>query len=155
MSTTTLITNVNVFDGMNDTLIEKVNVLVDGNMIAQVSTNNIDAASATVIDGGGRTLMPGLIDAHYHPMFAALSQAAALTALDGYINLVAAKNAEQFLLQGFTSLREASGNSFSLKRAIDEGLIAGPRIYPTGPMICQTSGHADYRPLHGRSRRSQ
>lgn len=143
---TTLITNVNAFDGMNEKPIEKANVLVDGNKIKQVSTKKIDATGATVIDGGGRTLMPGLIDAHYHPMFAAPSQAVALTALDGYLNLVAVKNAEQLLLQGFTSLREASGNSFSLKRAIDEGLFAGPRIYPTGPMICQTSGHADYRP---------
>ncbi len=65
---------------------------------------------------------------------------------DGWINLAAAKNAEKLLLQGFTSVREASGNSFSLKRAIDHGLYPGPRIYPTGPMISQTSGHADFRP---------
>jgi imidazolonepropionase-like amidohydrolase len=142
----TLFTNVKVFDGKNEKLINNANVLVEGNLIKQVSTEAISAEGATVIDGKGRTLMPGLIDAHYHPMFAAIGQADALTSLDGYINLVAAKNAEQLLLQGFTSIREGSGNSFSLKRAIDQGLYSGPRIYPTGPMICQTSGHADYRP---------
>jgi len=100
-----------------------------------------------IIDGNGRALMPGLIDAHYHPMMAALPLADLISSPDGWINLAAAKNAEQLLLQGFTTLREASGNSFSLKRAIDQGLYPGPRIYPTGPMISQTSGHADFRPF--------
>jgi len=141
----TLFTHVNVFDGEHEKLIGNANVLIEGNLIKQVSTQKIAADGATVIDGKGRTLMPGLIDAHYHPMFAAIGQAAALTSMDGYLNLVAGKNAEPLLLQGFTTIREASGNSFSLKRAIDQGLYAGPRIYPTGPMISQTSGHADYR----------
>jgi len=146
---TTLITNVNVFDGKNEKLIEKADVLVEGNKIKQVSNKKIDVADATVIDGGGRTLMPGLIDAHYHPMMAALPLADLLNSPDGWINLASAKNAEEFLLQGFTTMREGSGNSFSLKRAIDSGLYPGPRIYPTGPMISQTSGHADYRPYTG------
>ena len=141
----TLFRDVNIFDGQDEELAERMSVLVEGNLIKQVSTESIKADGAKVIDGKGRTLMPGLIDAHYHPMFATIGQMDALTSLDGYINLVAAKNAEQLLLQGFTSLREASGNSFSLKRAIDQGLYSGPRIYPTGPMISQTSGHADYR----------
>jgi len=141
-----LFTNVNIFDGEHEELIGDANVLVEGNLITHISTMTISADGATVVDGKGRTLMPGLIDAHYHPMFAAIGQMAALTSQDGYINLVAAKNAERLLLQGFTSIREASGNSFSLKRAIDQGLYSGPRIYPTGPMISQTSGHADYRP---------
>ena len=141
-----LITNVKIFDGMNEDLIMDANVLVEDNLIKQVSTSPIKSKGATIIDGGGRTLLPGLIDAHYHPMFAAIGQMDALTSLDGYLNLVAAKNAENLIMQGFTTVREASGNSFSLKLAIDMGLYAGPRIYPTGPMISQTSGHADYRP---------
>jgi len=144
-----LFTNVSVFDGEHEKLINKANVLVEGNLIKQVSTKPISADGATMIDGGGRTMIPGLIDAHYHPMFAAMGQADFLASMDGYINLVAAKNAEKLLLQGFTSVREGSGNSFSLKRAIDSGLYPGPRIYPTGPMISQTSGHADYRPYTG------
>jgi len=123
-----------------------MDVLVEGNKITKIANSIPAPAGATVIDGGGRTLMPGLIDAHYHPMMAALPLADLLSSPDGWINLAAARNAEQLLLQGFTSVREASGNSFSLKRAIDSGLYPGPRIYPTGPMISQTSGHGDYRP---------
>jgi imidazolonepropionase-like amidohydrolase len=141
-----LITNVNIFDGQNEKLAEGMSVLIKGNKIAKIAKTIQATDDVQVIDAKGKVLMPGLIDAHYHPMFAAISQQDGLTSPDGYLNLVAAKNAKQFLLQGFTSLREASGNSFSLKRAIDQGLYPGPRIYPTGPMISQTSGHADYRP---------
>jgi len=142
----TLFTNVNVFDGVNEKPITNANVLVEGNLIKQVSTAKINAPGATVIDAGGRTLMPGLIDAHYHSMLAALPLSELLSSADGWVNLAAAKNAERLLLQGFTSVRDASGNSFSLKRAIDRGVYPGPRIYPSGPMVSQTSGHADYRP---------
>ena len=145
-STTVLITNVNIFDGQNENLAIGMSVLIEGNKITKISKTISAPEGATIIDTKGKTLMPGLIDAHYHPMFAGIGQMEALTSLDGYLNLVAAKNAEQLLMQGFTTVREASGNSFSLKRAIDKGLYAGPRIYPTGPMISQTSGHADYRP---------
>ena len=142
----TLFTNVNVFDGEHEKLIGNASVLVEGNLIKQVSTESFKADGATVIDGKGRTLMPGLIDAHYHPMMAALPLADLLSSRDGWINLMAAKNAERLLQQGFTTVREAAGNSFSLKRAIDQGFYPGPRIYPSGPMISQTSGHGDYRP---------
>jgi len=142
----TLFTNVNVFDGVSEKRIVNANVLVEGNLIKKLSTAKIDAVGATVINGGGRTLMPGLIDAHYHSMMAALPLSDLLSSADGWINLAAAKNAEQLLLQGFTSIRDGAGNAFSLKRAIDRGLYPGPRIYPSGPMISQTSGHADYRP---------
>lgn len=144
--TSVLFTNANIFDGKNEKIAKGMSVLVEGNKIAKIAKSITAPDGATVIDAKGKTLMPGLIDAHAHPMFAGISQQAGLTSPDGYLNLVAAKTAEQFLMQGFTSLREASGNSFSLKRAIDQGLYTGPRIYPTGPMISQTSGHADYRP---------
>ena len=62
----TLFTNVHVFDGVSAQRIENANVLIEGNLIKTVSTSPIDAGDATVIDGGGRTLMPGLIDAHVH-----------------------------------------------------------------------------------------
>ncbi len=143
---TILFTNVNVFDGKNEKLAQNANVLVEGNKIKTISTKPIQANGATVIDGGGRTLMPGLIDAHYHPVFAAMPMAELLTSDIAYINFVAGDNAKKLLLQGFTSVREASGNSFGLKKAIDEELIAGPRIYPSGPMISQTAGHGDFRP---------
>jgi len=141
-----LFTNVNVFDGEHEKLIKNAKVLVEGNRVKQVSSKEIIANDAKLIDGGGRTLMPGLIDAHYHTMMASVSVAEMLNSPDGWLNLVAAKNAELLLLQGFTTVRDLAGNSFSLKRAIDRNLYPGPRIYPSGPMISQTSGHADFRP---------
>lgn len=144
-----LITNATIFDGQNEKLTERMSVLIEGNKIKRIAKDIQAPEGAQVIDANRRTLIPGLIDAHYHPMMAALPLADLLNSPDGWINLAAAKNAEQFLLQGFTSMREGSGNSFSLKRAIDQGLYPGPRIYPTGPMISQTSGHADYRPYTG------
>ena len=98
---------------------------------------------AQIIDGGGRTLMPGLIDAHWHAMMASLPLLQLLTADVGFITLAAAAEAERTLMRGFTSIRDLAGPSFSLKRAIDSGLNAGPRIWPSGAMISQTSGHGD------------
>jgi len=141
-----LITNARIFDGQNEKLADGMSVLVEGNKITKIARTIETPAGAMVIDANGKVLMPGLIDVHYHPMMAALPMADLLSSPDGWINLMAAKNAEALLLQGFTSVREASGNSFSLKRAIDQDIYPGPRIYPTGPMISQTSGHADFRP---------
>src|SRR5690606_33822463 len=95
---------------------------------------------AEIIDGGGRTLMPGLIDAHWHAMLAPLPMLQLMTADIGFINLAAAEEARKTLLRGFTSIRDLAGPSFGLKRAIDAGLNPGPRIWPCGAMISQTSG---------------
>jgi len=93
-------------------------------------------------------LMPGLIDAHWHTTFVAVSAGVALTADPGYLHLVAGREAERTLLRGFTSVRDAGGPSFALKRAIDEGVLTGPRIYPSGAFISQTAGHGDFRLRH-------
>jgi len=141
----TLIVNARIFDGQNEKLAAGMSILIEGNKIKTIAASIEAPADAVVIDAKGKVLMPGLTDAHYHPMMAALPMSDLMSSPDGWINLAAAKNAEALLLQGFTTVREASGNSFSLKRAIDHGLFPGPRIYPTGPMISQTSGHADFR----------
>jgi imidazolonepropionase-like amidohydrolase len=121
-------------------------VLVDGRTIKAVEPVGTPLPDGTqVIDCGGRTLMPGLIDAHWHTMMAALPIQALLTAEIGFINLAAAEQAEATLMRGFTTVRDLAGPSFSLKRAIDVGMVAGPRIWPSGAMISQTSGHGDYR----------
>ena len=138
--------NVRVFDGVRDALSGPADVLVQGNKIIKISSTPVTPDSDTkVIDGTGRTLMPGLIDAHAHIMLAALPMQVALTADLGYINLVAAKEAQATLMRGFTSIRDLGGPAFGLKRAIDQGLYPGPRIYPSGAMISQTSGHGDFR----------
>jgi imidazolonepropionase-like amidohydrolase len=89
--------------------------------------------------------MPGLIDAHVHLMFTTVPQMAALTSDIGFINVAAVKGAEDMLMRGFTSVRDAGGPVFGLKRGIDAGLARGPRIWPSGAFISQTGGHGDFR----------
>jgi imidazolonepropionase-like amidohydrolase len=145
-SSAVLFHNVRVFDGVKEEAWGPADVLVQGNKITKISTTPIHPDGDTkVIDGTGRTLMPGLIDDHYHIMLAALPMQVALTADLGYINFVAAKEAQATLMRGFTSIRDMGGPAFGLKRAIDQGLYPGPRIYPSGAMISQTSGHGDFR----------
>ncbi|MGC2786632.1 MAG: amidohydrolase family protein [Roseiarcus sp.] len=139
-------TNVRLFDGKSDTLIEGLRVVVDGKTIKVVEpTEAALDPSARVVDCGGRVLMPGLIDAHWHAMMASLPISVLLTADVGYITLVAADEARKTLMRGFTSVRDMAGPTFSLKRAIDNGLVPGPRIWPSGAMISQTGGHGDFR----------
>jgi imidazolonepropionase-like amidohydrolase len=140
-----------MFSGKGSELSGPLHVLVRGNQIEKITTQPIvtDRRGDTIIiDGAGRTLMPGLIDAHTHVVMESISMTVALMSDMGYLNLVAARGAESLLLQGFTSIRDMGGPTYSLKRAIDEGLINGPRIYPSGAMISQTGGargfsHAD------------
>ncbi len=139
-------TNVKVFDGKSGRLAEGQRVVVEGNKIRAVESAGESAPDgAEIIDGGGRTLMPGLIDAHWHSMLAPLPMLQLMTADIGFINLAAAAEAERTLMRGFTSIRDLAGPAFGLKRAIDTGLNAGPRIWPSGAMISQTSGHGDFR----------
>lgn len=142
----TLFQNVHIFDGTGSALSPSSNVLVKGKIIERISTAPIDAEPGTkVIAGGGRTLMPGLIDAHWHAMLIRLSPAQAIGGDVGYNNIVAADEATDTLMRGFTTVRDVGGPSFGLKRAIDEGIVKGPRIYPSGAMITVTSGHGDFR----------
>jgi imidazolonepropionase-like amidohydrolase len=142
----TLFNNVRIFDGKSATLTAPSNVLVTGNRIERISTSPIAPSPSTlVIAGGGRTLMPGLIDAHWHTMLVRPNPVAAMANDVGYTTLVAAAEATDTLMRGFTTIRDLGGPAFGLKKAIDEGLIAGPRIYPSGAMITVTSGHGDFR----------
>ncbi len=140
-----LVINACLFDGRKENLAEGISVLVEGNRIVKIA-KSIDAPEGeTVIDAGGRTLMPGLIDTHWHSIFATMPQAKLLQSDMGYMTLVGARANRDALMRGFTTVRDSGGNVFALKQAIDEGLIDGPRIYPSGPMLSQTSGHGDFR----------
>lgn len=142
----TLFENVRVFDGRSAALSGPSNVLVRGNVIERISTAPIAREpNANVIAGAGRTLMPGLIDAHWHSFMAGTAQPLLLSANPSYLHLLAARQAEATLMRGFTTVRDLGGPVFGLKRAIDEGAMTGPRIYPSGAMISQTSGHGDFR----------
>ncbi|MGL5113131.1 MAG: amidohydrolase family protein [Flavobacterium sp.] len=141
-----LINNVQIFDGKN----EKTSIgsiLIIGNLISKISTTPIltDVNEATqIIDGKGKFLMPGLIDAHTHVMMESLNIMELMNNDIEYITVQAVKSAERDLMQGFTTFRDLSGPSFGLQKAIDKGLMIGPRIYPSGAMISQTGGHGDF-----------
>jgi len=144
----TVIQNVRIFDGTGGQLSGPSHVLVRGNRIERIASTPIVSdrrADTVLIDGGGRTLMPGLIDMHWHTMLVRPTPATLLTADIGYLNLLAGAEATATLLRGFTTVRDLGGPAFGLKRAIDEGIIAGPRIYPSGAIITITSGHGDFR----------
>ena len=142
----TLFQNVRIFDGKSSTLSPPSNVLVHGSIIERISVEPIVVADAVrAIGGGGRVLMPGLIDAHWHAFMAATPQPVLMSAEPSYLHHRAAREAEATLLRGFTTIRDLGGPVFGLKRAIDEGFIVGPRIYPSGAFISQTSGHGDFR----------
>jgi imidazolonepropionase-like amidohydrolase len=137
-----------LFDGKSKALREGVRLLVEGNRIKRITTGDVTPPEgARMIDCGGRVMMPGLIDAHWHTIFAALPLNALLSADIGYIFLAASAQAERTLMRGFTTVRDLGGPSFALKQAIDEGLVTGPRIFPSGAMITTTGGHGDMRPL--------
>ena len=140
-----LFTDVNVFDGTSESLRRGMNVLVEGNLIKTVSSGAIPAPGATVIDGGGRTLMPGLIDNHVHLMLNGT----------GLLDMEANRNWEDlaiggvamarlYLMEGFTTVRDMGGANGGLTRAINAGFIVGPRIYPSGAFIGGRGGHADF-----------
>ena len=141
---TTLFSNVKVFDGVSDQL-RDVDVLVAGNKIQRIASDIPSTDASTVVDGGGRTLMPGLIDSHVH--------------LNGYkngniitwqnttweeIGARAAAMAGEMLAMGFTTVRDMCGAHEGLKVVVDEGLLPGPRIYLAGACLSQTSGHGDW-----------
>ena len=143
-----LFRDVRVFDGRRAQLSGPVDVLVRGQTIERVAPTPMagtDGTALTVIAGNGRTLMPGLIDNHWHTLMAAVPLPLLIEGDVGYLNLLAAGQAQATLMRGFTSVRDLGGPSFALKRAIDEGLVVGPRIYPSGAMITITGGHGDFR----------
>ena len=141
----TLFQNVRIYDGKSSTLSVATNVLVKGNHIERISAQPITADGATVIAGNGRTLMPGLIDAHWHTMMVRPNPLQAIAADIGYSNLLASAEATATLMRGFTTVRDLGGPAFGLKQAIDDGLVIGPRIYPSGAIISITGGHGDFR----------
>ena len=144
----TLFTNVNIFNGTDNRLYEDHFVLVEGNLIKSISDSAITpGANTTVIDGGGRTLMPGLIESHVHLNLQHM--------IGGYgtledrdwqeIGAMAAFTAHSLLMDGFTTVRDVGALQAGIRRAIDRGDAIGPRIYSAGAVISQTSGHGDWR----------
>lgn len=143
-ATQLLITNVSVWDGKAEAAVS-ADVLVEGTKIIQIG-NEISADSATVIDGHGGTLIPGLIDTHQHIMLARGGPTDFRNKYDPYLNAYQAQEAAEGLLsRGFTTIRDLMGPSVGLMRAIDQGLVDGPRIFSSQAAVGATSGHSDFR----------
>ena len=140
-----LFTNVNVFDGLKNGLTKNQNVLIEGELIKAIGPSVNTSSEALVIDGKGRTLMPGLIDGHAHVMinqnFGTVETNLDLTDISYNATIVM----KRFLMDGFTTVRDMGGPAFGLARAIDQGRVVGSRLYPSGAFISQTSGHGDFR----------
>src|SRR5215467_13701687 len=139
-----LLTNANLLlDGFAE-LQPAFNVLVKGDCIRSVSPDPIDCRDATVIDVGGRTLMPGLIDAHAHITGLSLSPKNVSYPASN-IALAAVDYLQHSLMDGFTTIREAGGADYSIARLLAQGEIVGPRLFYSGRALTQTGGGADFR----------
>ena len=142
------IANVNVFDSLEGRVGGPFDVTVGDGMIASVRRSGPGAPgdrAGIQIDGAGKTLMPGLIDAHWHAAFTTIPAEVASLGEIGYVFAQAVVSAGDTLMRGFTTVRDLGGPSFGIKQAIDSGSIPGPRIYPSGAFISQTGGHGDFR----------
>jgi imidazolonepropionase-like amidohydrolase len=144
----TLLTNLRFFNGRDLEMQEGRDILVDGGRIAAILPAGTGPEDADVIDCGERSVTPGLIDCHWHATLVSVSQIAALTQDIALIHLISGQEAGATLMRGFTSVRDTGGPAFGLKMAIDRGVVSGPRIFPSGAMISQTSGHGDFRLLN-------
>ena len=142
-----LIRDAAVLDAEAGELIEKQAVLVDGDRIVEVgSTAKVSGGDATVLDAGGMTLMPGLIDAHVHVTAATANLAELHEWAPTYLTARAAGILSGMLDRGFTTVRDVAGADFGLSAAVAEGLLPGPRLVFGGRALSQTGGHGDPRP---------
>jgi len=149
----TLVKNVSIFDGKNEKLITGKDLVLNGNLISKfIPTGGDEAAYGTVIDGKGKFLMPGLIDAHTHLALNCPPPLIENMRTLDYIGGLTMLEAERYLMRGFTAVRDVAGPTFSTKSLIDDGLGIGPRIYSSGMGIAQTAGHGDMRNWNSKSR---
>jgi imidazolonepropionase-like amidohydrolase len=119
--------------------------LVEGKLIKKIGKSIKAPKGAAVIDAQGKTLMPGLIDAHWHTYYSNAPQSVLVAGDMSEVAIIGFLGAEQTLMRGFTSCRDVGGNPFAVKKMTDTGNHPGPRLFISGPPISQTSGHFDFR----------
>jgi imidazolonepropionase-like amidohydrolase len=147
MSATLLFRNARVFDGTSADCAEGMQVLVADGLIREVSERPIVADGARVIDVAGRTLMPGLIDAHMHAYASDVAVARIEAQGPAYRTAHAVRMLGHALDCGFTTVRDIGGGDHSLSRAIADRLIRAPRYFYSGKALSMTGGHGDFRPV--------
>jgi imidazolonepropionase-like amidohydrolase len=142
-----LLRGARVFDGASEDCEEGMQLLIEGGVIREISRTPISARDALTLDLGGRTLMPGLIDAHIHAYGCDVNIQRMELAGDAYRTAHAARMLGFALDCGFTTVRDVGGGDYSLWRAIEDGLIRAPRLLYAGRMISMTGGHGDFRQM--------
>jgi imidazolonepropionase-like amidohydrolase len=142
---TIILNNCAVFDGVGDTLLPGRSLVIRAGRIAEIHEQPQASDTAHVIDVGGRTVMPGLIDAHFHAYAAEVNLGTLDRMRPGLRALYARRALEEALQRGFTSVRDAAGGDITLAMGIERGLIRGPRFFYSGLALSQTGGHGDMR----------
>lgn len=145
MNDRTILANASVFDGKSERLLSGQTVVVENGLITSVGAGAAGSSGDQALDIGSRTLMPGLIDAHFHCNSPSFDIAGLDKMPPSHMAQYAASYLEGMLQQGFTTVRDAGGADIGLARAIDEGLIDGPRLLVAGKALSQTGGHGDMR----------
>jgi len=145
MTQAILLTNGRVLDAAAGTLHDGLAVLIRDGRIAEVAAGVAAPSDARVVDLGGRTVMPGLIDCHVHVVAESLDLWSNMTAPSSLAGLRSARVMEEMLQRGFTTIRDLGGADHGLVRGVEEGLIDGPRIVICGKGLTTTGGHADLR----------
>lgn len=145
-TTTTVIQNATLLDVASGRHLEHRSIAVRGGRI--VGFDHVwsdDDPDIRVVDARGGTVMPGLIDCHVHPAFCSLDMRGQELDSATYIALLTARNLGAMLMRGFTTVRDLGGVDFGIVRALEEGLIPGPRTFFCGKTLSQTGGHGDLR----------
>ena len=146
-----LLKNARVFDGTNAECAEGMHLRVSDGLIEEISAKPVTAGDARVIDVGGRTLMPGLIDAHLHAYCSDVTMQKVEAMGEPYRTAHAVRMLGHALDCGFTTVRDIGGGDYSLAKAIADGLVRAPRFFYAGKVLSMTGGHGDFRPLEQKS----
>ena len=143
----THLNNANILDVVSGHMQQGQRVVVENGKIARIEPMGKKAATkgVTHVDLKGKTLMPGLIDAHVHVMAWTASEREILNSSPHYNALRAAEIMQDMLMRGFTTVRDAAGADYGLQRAVNEDRLPGPRLYICGRSLSQTGGHTDSR----------
>jgi len=147
-----LFTHARIFDGTSGDCAEGMSVLVADGLIREISAQPLAAPGAQVIDVAGRTLVPGLIDAHVHANASDVDVHKVEALGEAYRTAHAVRMLRHALACGFTTLRDVGGGNYSLYRALADGLIDGPRYLYSGRILSMTGGHGDMRRIEERPR---
>ena len=142
---TVLFKNAKLLDPLQPDLLEGHHVLVENDLIREVSDRPLQISADRTIDLKGKTLMPGLIDLHVHAIAVELDLAAQARMANVLVTLRSTMLLRGMLKRGFTTVRDAGGAGYALKQAIDTGLTDGPRLFVSGRALSQTGGHGDGR----------